>query len=109
MTVVRVPEPVGSFIEAINQQNDAVFAGAFTSSPFVDDWGSRYDGLEAIKAWSDRELLGANGRFTPTAFTRDDSIITVTGDWRSAFANGPSLFRFRMDGDKIASMTIREG
>lgn len=109
MTDIDIPEPVASFIAAINHHDDDAFIGAFTSNAFVDDWGTKYDGLVAIKTWSDRELLGANGTFTPATVSHDSTTVTVTGDWRSSFANGPSLFRFVIDGEKIASMTIREG
>lgn len=109
MTTVQIPEPVASFITAINGQDEDAFIGAFTPTAFVDDWGTKYDGLAAIKTWSDRELLGAKGTFTPERVTQDGATITVIGDWRSSFANGFSLFRFTLEGDKIASMTIRAG
>ena len=109
MTTTEVPEPVASFITAINTQDNAAFFGAFAAEPVVDDWGTRYKGLAAIKTWSNRELLGANGTFTMKRSGQEGDVITVVGDWRSSFATGPSLFRFVLDGDKIASMTIREG
>lgn len=108
MTASHVPQPIASFIAAINSQDHAAFIGAFTTSPFVDDWGTRYDGLQAIQAWSDRELLGAKGTFTVESSSQEGNVVTVVGDWRSSFANGPSSFRFGLEGDKIASMTIRE-
>lgn len=109
MIASEVPQPIASFIAAINGQDNAAFIGAFTASPFVDDWGTRYDGLQAIQAWSERELLGAQGTFTVERSSQEGNVITVVGDWRSSFANGPSSFRFDIEGDKIASMTIREG
>jgi len=108
MTNLQIPEPVASFIAAINGREEDAFIGAFTPNAFVDDWGTRYDGRVAIKKWSDRELLGASGTFTPTQVSHEHATIEVGGDWRSSFANGPSLFRFVIEGDKIASMTIRE-
>ncbi|WP_424467895.1 nuclear transport factor 2 family protein [Pseudoclavibacter helvolus] len=109
MTALHIPEPVVSFIAAINGQDEIAFRRAWSRHAFVDDWGTRYEGIDAIVAWSDRELLGASGTFTPERAHHDAETITVVGDWRSSFANGFSLFRFVVDGDKIASMTIREG
>lgn len=109
MTTIQIPEPIATFIAAVNGQDEDVFIGAFTQTAFVDDWGTKYDGVAAIKTWSDRELLGAKGTFTPERVTEEGNTITVVGDWRSSFANGPSLFRFAIEGGKITSMTIREG
>lgn len=39
----------------------------------------------------------------------DGDTVTVIADWRSNHANGLSQFVFRVAGDKLASMTIREG
>lgn len=109
MTAVSLPEPIASFIDAVNRQDEAAFLAAFTPTAFVDDWGTMYDGPVAIKRWSDREFLGATGTLTPERITQDGHTATVIGDWRSSFANGLSSFRFVLEGDKIASMTIREG
>ncbi|NQX29884.1 nuclear transport factor 2 family protein [Microbacteriaceae bacterium VKM Ac-2854] len=109
MTSIQIPEPVASFIAAVNNQDNAAFISAFSNDAFVDDWGTKYEGLPAITTWSDRELLGAKGTLTPESVSQKGSTITVIGDWRSSFANGLSLFRFAIDGDKITSMTIREG
>lgn len=109
MTTISLPEPISSFINAINEHDDVAFLGAFVTDAFVDDWGTKYQGVSAIKEWSDRELLGANGTFTPERVSHDGPTVSVSGDWRSSFANGPSLFRFAVKGDKITSMTIREG
>ncbi|MFF3026368.1 nuclear transport factor 2 family protein [Microbacterium sp. NPDC057944] len=109
MTTPRIPEPIASFLTAVNGQDHDAFICAFTLDAFVDDWGTRYHGLDAIKTWSDRELLGAHGTFTAESVSVEGATVTVIGDWRSSFANGPSSFRFALNGSKIASMTIREG
>lgn len=108
MTAVQIPEPVASFITAMNRHGHEAFLDAFAEDPLVDGWGTEYHGLAAIKEWSDRELLGADGTFTPSVVRQDGTAIEVGGDWRSSFANGPSLFRFVVRNEKIVSMTIRE-
>ncbi|WP_026819947.1 hypothetical protein [Arthrobacter castelli] len=106
---IKIPEPVASFIDTVNRNDDAGFLDAFTSDGFVDDWGRIFTGREAIKSWSDKEFIGANGILTPQQVTADDDVVTVVGDWRSTHANGLSRFDFQVAGDKLASMTIREG
>ncbi|WP_159620899.1 nuclear transport factor 2 family protein [Ruania rhizosphaerae] len=109
MTAVTVPEPVHSFIETVNTHDEKGFLDAFTSDGFVDDWGRVFTGREEIKGWSDNEFIGATGVLTPKSVTTEGDVVTVIGDWRSTHANGLSSFEFRVTGDKLASMTIREG
>ena len=104
-----LPEPVASFVDAVNRHDEAGFLDAFTADGFVDDWGRTFPTRDAIKAWSDKEFIGARGTLTPTEVVVDGDTVTVTGDWASNHANGLSSFTFRTVGDKIASMTIREG
>ncbi|UFU07117.1 nuclear transport factor 2 family protein [Ruania halotolerans] len=109
MTTVSAPEPVASFIETVNAHDEDGFLDAFAADGFVDDWGRIFTGRAEIKGWSDKEFIGATGVLTPTSVTVDGDIVVVIGDWRSTHANGLSRFEFRTAGDKLASMTIREG
>jgi hypothetical protein len=109
MSDVTVPEPVAAFIAAVNAGDEEGFLNAFTDGGFVDDWGRIFPDRAAIKGWSDNEFLGAKGVLAPTKVTENGSAVVVVGDWRSTHANGLSEFTFAVDGDKIASMTIREG
>lgn len=106
---VQVPEPVASFIDAVNRHDEEAFLDAFTDEGFVDDWGRIFTGRDAIKGWSDKEFIGARGTLTPEEVTQDGDTVTVVGDWRSSWANGRSSFAFGIAGDELASMTIREG
>lgn len=104
-----IPEPVASFIEGVNRHDEQAFLDAFTDDGFVDDWGRVFRGREAIKGWSDNEFIGATGVLTPQETTVDGETVTVVGDWASTHANGLSSFTFAVTGDRLASMTIREG
>lgn len=109
MTELHIPEPVGSFIEAVNRHDETAFLNAFNIDGIVDDWGRTFTGRDAIKAWSDNEFLGAKGTLTPLTIADDNGVIVVVGDWRSTHANGLSRFEFVLDGERLLSMTIREG
>ncbi|CAM3107838.1 nuclear transport factor 2 family protein [Stackebrandtia soli] len=104
-----IPEPVASFIDAVNRQDENAFLDAFTPDGFVDDWERIFTGRAEIKRWSDKEFIGAKGTLTPERVTENSDGVVVVGDWRSNHANGRSRFAFRVADDKIASMTIREG
>ena len=107
--VPQVPEPVDSFIRAVNAGDEQAFLDAFGADGYVDDWGRIFRGREEIKGWSDNEFLGADGTLTPETVDIADERVTVVGDWRSTHANGRSQFTFAVAGDRIVSMTIREG
>ena len=104
-----VPEPVASFIEAVNRHDNDAFLDAFTTDGYVDDWGRVFTGRDAIEGWSDQEFIGATGVLTPRDVSSDGDTVTVVGDWASTHANGLSSFTFTVEGDKLAAMVIREG
>lgn len=109
MTEQTIPEPVASFIAAVNRHDEDGFLDAFTKDGFIDDWGRTFTGRDAMKRWSDKEFIGARGTLAVEEVAVSGDEITVVGDWRSNYANGRSRFVFDVDGDLIASMTIREG
>ncbi|MDT0202368.1 nuclear transport factor 2 family protein [Nocardioides sp. AE5] len=110
MSEINIPEPVASFIDAVNRHDEDGFLDAFTDDGAVDDWGRVFRGRNEIKAWSDKEFIGATGILTPEQVdASDDGTVTVIGDWRSTHANGRSSFAFEVAGDKVTLMTIREG
>lgn len=109
MTDLQIPEPVASFIAAVNRHDGDAFLAAFTADGVVDDWGRPFPGRDAIKEWSDVEFIGSRGTLTPEEVEAAGDTVTVVGDWKSNFANGRSRFSFVVSGGKIARMTIREG
>lgn len=109
MSAPSIPEPVASFIVAVNNHDEPAFLDAFTPRGIVDDWGRTFMGREQINAWSDREFIGSRGTLTVEEVDESGQTITVIGDWRSNHANGRSMFVFETDGDKLTKMTIREG
>ncbi|WP_026820849.1 nuclear transport factor 2 family protein [Arthrobacter castelli] len=106
---IDIPEPVAAFIDLVNRHDREGFLNAFTETGFVDDWGRVFTGRDAIDDWSQKEFIGASGVLTPEQTSRQGEEVTVIGDWRSTYANGRSTFTFRIAGDKLESMTIREG
>ena len=109
MADLTIPEPVASFVEAVNRHDEDGFLDAFTDGGAVDDWGRVFTGRDEIKGWSDKEFIGAHGTLAVEEVDITDRSITVVGDWRSTHANGRSRFDFEVEGDRITRMTIREG
>lgn len=109
MMTPTIPEPIASFIQRVNAHDEDGFLDAFIAEGLVDDWGRKFTGRSAIKTWSDKEFIGARGVLTAEEVDVVGTRVTVVGDWRSNHANGRSTFIFEVSGDKLASMTIREG
>lgn len=68
----------------------------------VDEWGRRFVRHQAIRAWSDRELIGAKGFMTVRLVTTQGASVSVVGDWRCNFYTVPGTFIFRIEGEKVA-------
>lgn len=102
----QLPPPVAALVKTINAGDTIGFLDSFTPDGVVDDWGRKFCDREAIRAWSDKELIGAQGQMTVTDVATGDNSVEVTADWRSTHANGLSRFDFRVVGDKIALMRI---
>lgn len=63
-------------------------------------------GWDQIKAWSNEELIGAEGTMDARQVeVHDDQV--VVADRRSTHANELSEFTFDVQGDSISRMTIR--
>ena len=106
MTQLHIPEPVASFLEAVNRHDPAAFAAAFSTDGVVDDWGRTFHGADEIARWSDKEFIGSRGTLRPDEVTVDAGTVVVTGDWRSTWANGRSRFEFAVHRGRIERMTI---
>lgn len=52
----QIPEPVASFLDAVNRHDACAFLDAFAPDGEVDDWGRVFSGRAAIKTWSDRHI-----------------------------------------------------
>lgn len=105
--MTELPSPVKEFVAVVNAHQGQEFLDSFTDDGVVDDWGREFTGRPAIKEWSDKEFIGAEGTMSVQQVSTEDDRVVVVADWRSTHANGLSEFTFDVDGDSIARMTIR--
>jgi hypothetical protein len=103
---VKIPSPIDPLVTAVNGGDLAAFLAFFGSDGIVEDWGRRFKGPASIKQWSDKELIGANGRLTAISASRDGDQVTVIGDWKSDYYSGASRMIFTVDGDHVRAMRI---
>jgi hypothetical protein len=55
---VTLPPLLERLVAAINGGDTAAFVASLVPDAVVDDWGKRYVGLDAVRRWNDRELIG---------------------------------------------------
>ena len=105
---MALPGPVAAAIDAANAGDLDAFLACFTPDGAVDDWGREFRGPDAIAGWSDNEFIGVNVSLAVEAVETRGDDTTVTAQVGGDGFNGPSHFTFRVDGDRVARMTIRE-
>lgn len=103
-----VPTPVQQLLDAANANDIDAFLAGFTEAGAVDDWGREFRGADAIRGWSDDEFIGKQVSLKVTEVADRKGETVVTAQVGGNGFNGPSHFSFRVDGDLVARMTIRE-
>jgi ketosteroid isomerase-like protein len=105
--VTELPRAVAALLDAANANDTDDFLRSLAPDAVVDDWGREFRGTDAIRGWSDREFIGVGVTLELTGVERDGDETTVAAIVGGAGFNGPSHFSFRLDGDRVARMTIR--
>lgn len=106
MATENLPAPVAEQIAAINRGDVSQWLNLFTTDGVVNDWGRVFTGHEAIRAWSDKEFIGAKGQLTVKQSKVDGHEVTVDAGWKSDFYSGDSRFVFIVEREKVREMRI---
>jgi hypothetical protein len=101
-----LPAPVAQAIDAVNAGDTDAFLSGFAADGWIDDNGRRFSGHDEMRAWSDRELIGANARFEVTGSEPTGAGVAVDVEVASDGFNGYSRFAFELEDDALRSMTI---
>lgn len=104
---VTMDPVVRAAIDAANKNDLAAFLACFTEDGVVDDWGREFRGAQRITEWSDNEFIGKKVSLDVTEVDERDGETVVTAQVGGDGFHGPSHFSFRVEGDKVARMTIR--
>lgn len=99
-----IPPQILNFVKIVNRGDVIGFLNLFAPNGCVDDWGRQFVGREAIKAWSDKEFLGAKGRMIVKQADQEGRSFTY--EWRSTSYSGPGKITFEYEGDKLKCMHI---
>jgi hypothetical protein len=101
------PTPVRTLLDAVNRGDTDAFLACFTADGVVDDWGREFRGAQAIRSWSDGELIGVRASLDVTGVVEQGGTVVVTAQVGGDGFNGPSHFSFDLDGERVSRMTIR--
>ena len=109
----QLPALAESYIQATNNHDNTAFLRLFAGDCVVDDNGRVLRGLEAIRAWSDKEIFAAQVTLEvlEAVVNDDESVITtkVDGTFDRTGLPDPVIIRHQIvarDG-KIAALTCR--
>ena len=104
---IELPTPVKEFVEAVNAGDESAFLSFFDEAKgSINDWGRIMTGHKEIKAWSDKEFIGAKGKMTPQRVEVTGNVISLWAGWKSNYYSGDSKFVFTTDGNKVIEMRI---
>lgn len=102
-----LPAPVAAALDAANANDIDAFLACFGKDAVVDDWGREFRGPDEIRAWSDREFIGVGVSLEVTEVSRRNGTTVITATVGGEGFNGPSHFRFQVEGDRVVRMSIR--
>jgi hypothetical protein len=106
--MTEVPAAVQRMLDAANAGDVDAFLAGFTEDGVVDDWGREFRGADAIRGWSDDEFIGKQVTLDVTEVAATAGETVVTAQVGGNGFTGPSHFSFRVAGDRVSRMTIRE-
>jgi hypothetical protein len=112
-TLTTLPETAATYIRATNNHDAAAFIACFTKNAVVNDAGRVFRGIEAIKAWSDHEIMDAQVTLEvlDVADRDGETVVTtkVDGNFDRTGLPDPLIIdhHITVEGDKIVGLTCR--
>jgi hypothetical protein len=103
---MTTPAIITAVLDAVNGGDTEAFLDLFAPDGAVDDWGSLYRGRDAIRTWSDRELIGVQASFVLRSAEQQGDEASMMVDVGGNGFTGPSRFSFTLTGDRIHRMHI---
>lgn len=109
----KLPNPVETYIRAINAHDAEAFQSSFASDAVVKDVGREIRGIAAIKEWGEREIFAVNVTLEVMEIAErgGQTIVTVKVDGTFDRTGLPDPLVmdhcFTIAGDKIAALTCR--
>jgi len=111
--------PAAVYFDTVNTPDPAAFADSFAENALLMDAGQVYEGLAAIRKWSEIHIFAAGVQYEVTkvihnlenVYSQDEVIVTakVDGNYDKTGLPDPLLLdhHFRLEDGKIIQLTIR--
>jgi len=109
---IKLPAVIEKFIVAVNGHNGDAFIDCFAGDAFVNDAARNFRGVEQIKKWSDKEMIGDKVTMKPDTIMEHygDYMITALtdGNYDKKLAPDPTYldYFFTVKNDKIIKMFV---
>jgi len=111
--MAQLPKAVREYVEASNAFDGDWLIAAFANDAFVNDVRREFWGTEAIKAWTDKEIIGDRVTMDPTKVVEHYDVVSVDaimdGNYdKTKLPPGPLILThyFTVRGDKIVRLII---
>jgi hypothetical protein len=75
---LTLPKVAAEYVRATNDHDAAGFIAGFAENAVVQDAGQEHRGIAAIKAWSDREIMGAKVTLDVLDVNHRDGQVVIT-------------------------------
>jgi len=108
----ELPAVITNFIKATNDHDGNAFMDCFANDALVNDFARNFIGADAIRKWSDKEMIGDKVTFTVDEVLPHygDFMITALtdGNYDKSKAPDPTYldYFFTVKGDKIVTMIV---
>jgi hypothetical protein len=104
----ELPAAIRKALQAVNSSDTDAFVGSFVpGSGYVNDWGREFRGEQAIRQWSDDELIGKRATLEiVSSYTNADDHVVVIVQVEGDGYTGPSTFTFQVQDQLLAAMRI---
>ena len=103
---MSVPAIVALVVAAINTGDTVALLDLFHEAGTVSVCGSLYHGRQQIKAWSDRELIGAQAHIRVRSSAHHGDTVSMLVDVDGDGVHGPSELRLTLRAGRILEMKI---
>ena len=107
-----LPKVIASYISATNDHDGDAYIATFANDALVNDFQRNFWGREAIRSWSDKEIIGDKVTFETDEIVEHygDFIITALTDGNYDKSKSPDPtyldYFFTLRGDKIVRLII---
>lgn len=103
---MSVPAIVALVVAAINTGDTVALLDLFHEAGTVSECGALYRGRQQIKAWSDRELIGAQTHIRVCSSTDHGDTVSMLVEVDGDGVHGPSELRLTLRAGRILEMKI---